>query len=239
MNDITDDNIGFDNSFNTSNSEISSLKGNESRNENSGTYRNVNGYCARSSILQSTLNRNFGGSGAVLSTFTDGINNKISHIERVKEKRKQVLAMHNTNGLCSSLHNKKDINNDKQHEKSIKITDSGDEDNERLNDDIINDIRNYYTILWNNMYDIIDKTKKINIETWLNRYCGNKRWVQAVNSCHNLTKRIFDKYSTEGNGNLTGIIISEQLLQLFDPATIWRPRIQLSTNEKLIKDQEK
>ena len=82
------------------------------------------------------------------------------------------------------------------------------------------------------MYDIIDKTKKSNIETWLNRHCGNKRWNQAVNNCHRLTKRILDKYSLEGNGNLTGIIISEKLLRLFDPETIWKPRTQLTTNEK-------
>ena len=47
---------------------------------------------------------------------SSGINNKISHIERVKQKRKQVLGRHNHNVLCSSLHNKNNNNNNNNNE---------------------------------------------------------------------------------------------------------------------------
>ena len=109
--------------------------------------KNLNGIGIRTSNLQMTKNEKLDSFGAISfdnnnnnSNNNNNNNNKqskeTSHIDRVKEKRRQVLARHNINVLCPSLHNK---NNNNKHKNKNKNSNNNNNNGMVMLNDILDD----------------------------------------------------------------------------------------------------
>ena len=115
---------------------------------NNGSYNKFNGIDMGTSNLQLIEKEKLDGFGAVSLNNNNNNNNnnkqsnknknnnnnkEYSHIEKVKEKRRQVLARHNVKVLCPSLHNKNN-NNRKNNKKNDYNNNNNNNEMTMLND---------------------------------------------------------------------------------------------------------